>query len=487
MMDAPHPPRTDRRQLWADALLLLVTLIWGSTFVMVKDAVATYPVFSFLALRFGLATAALLVIGGRRLRSLGWRGAGAGVLIGVCLLGGYAFQTLGLQHTSASKAGFITGLYVVIVPALSALVLRKRPPAEAVLGVILATIGLGLLSFERDLTIARGDLLVLACALSFGLHIVAIAALGARYDPIALTTVQVATVAVASAVISSVSQHPWTAPSAATWGAAAFTGILATALAFGIQTAVQRFTTPTHTALIFTGEPVFAALFGFALGGDVLTPAHLAGGALIIIGTLVSEVRWSVRTAQVVSRFLSPHYMALPLILVMALADSVPWWQALLWSGVTGLVGIAAPLAVHTWSYRRGRISDWHISERRERVQPVLILTSLAAATLPLALLLAFDGPRALVVVYLTALVLVVVNVIITLWWKISQHVASAAASTALLTAALGPWAAPLMLLIPLVAWARIKVGAHTVRQTLAGGLAGLCVTLLVLRAYGLA
>ena len=101
-------------------------------------------------------------------------------------------------------------------------------------------------------------------------------------------------------------------------------------------------------------------------------------------------------------------------------------------------------------------------------------------------LLISFDGPRTLVVVYLTALLLVILNLAITFWWKISQHVASTAASTALMTAALGLWAAPIMLLIPLVAWARVKVGAHTVLQTMAGGVAGLSIVLLVLRTYGL-
>jgi len=146
------------RQLRADLLLLLVTLIWGSTFVMVKDATASYPIFPFLTLRFGLATLALLLIGWRRLPSLGWKGVGAGVLIGLFLFSGYALQTFGLRYTSASKAGFITGLSVAIVPVLSTLLLRRRPtrgqvlnlnkksagvrnlPAGELLGVCLATV-----------------------------------------------------------------------------------------------------------------------------------------------------------------------------------------------------------------------------------------------------------------------------------------------------------------------------------------------------------
>jgi drug/metabolite transporter (DMT)-like permease len=416
---------------------------------------------------------------------LGWRGVAAGVLIGLFLFGGYAFQTAGLRYTTASKAGFITGLYVAMVPALSAMLLRQRPPTEAMLGVLLATIGLALLSLKADLSIERGDVLMLFCALSFALHIIAVGAFAGKLDAIALTLVQVATVTVISAAISLFGGQGIPTPSAATLGAAAFTGVLATAVAFGIQTAVQRFTTPTHTALIFTGEPVFAALFGVWLAGDLLTSANLVGGLLIILGTLITEVRWSLRTATILSRFLSPHYVAVPLILVMALYDSAPWQRALLWAGMMGVLGVALPLAVFFRQLRAGRISDWHVTDRRERLQPALILAALGAAVLPMVALLTLNGPRGLLVVSVAVLSLVVINLIITLWWKISQHVSSIAASATLITLALGVWASPVLLLIPLVAWARVKVGAHTILQTIAGGLTGATVAFVALRLFG--
>jgi len=119
-----------RQQYAADGLLLLVTAVWGSTFVMVKDAVAAYPVFPFLSLRFAMGLVALLLIGWRRLRSLDRANSVAGFLAGLFLLGGYAFQTLGLQYTSASKAGFITGLSVVLVPLLSAIICANGPSQQ---------------------------------------------------------------------------------------------------------------------------------------------------------------------------------------------------------------------------------------------------------------------------------------------------------------------------------------------------------------------
>ncbi|MBC7234341.1 MAG: DMT family transporter [Chloroflexi bacterium] len=477
-----------RRQLWADLLLLLVTLIWGSTFTMVKNAVSDYPVLPFLALRFALATLALLPLGWRRLRSLGWRGWGAGALIGLFLFAGYALQTMGLQYTSASKAGFITGLSVVIVPILSTVVLRpaQRPNASSILGVLLATVGLALLSLTQELNITRGDLLVLFCAFSFALHIVSISAFAPRHDPIALTIVQVATVTLASGTSSLFTLEGWPLPRPSTWFAAAFTGVLATALAFGLQTAVQRFTTPTHTALIFAAEPVFAALFGVLLAGDVLTVRHLVGGALIVIGTIVSEIRWSERTARLISRFLAPQYIGPPWLLILALTDNDSWPESIAWAVGIGLVSIALPLLLMLRELRVGRISDWHISERSERLQPVPILVGMLATGMPLGILILFDGPRTLMLGFAVAFGLALFNLAITFWWKISQHVSTVAAATTLITGLLGLGAAPSLLLIPLVAWARVKVGAHTVMQTVAGGLAGVTFSLLVLYLYRL-
>jgi len=473
---------TKWRQLWADLLLLLVTLIWGSTFVMVKDATASYPIFPFLTLRFGLATLALLLVGWRRLPSLGWKGVGAGALIGLFLFSGYALQTFGLRYTSASKAGFITGLSVVIVPVLSTLLLRRRPIRGALLGVCLATVGLAFLTLDHDRSVAWGDLLVLGCALSFALHIVAVSAFAPQMDPLALTIVQVATVTLASGGITLFTDYPWPQPAPSTWFAAGFTGILATAVAFYAQTAMQRFTTPTHTALIFAGEPVFAALFGVLLAGDVITARGLAGGILIVMGTVVSEIRWSERTAVIISRFLSPHYVAGPLLLVLALGDSTPWARGLLWAAGIGLLSVVAPLLILKRELRRGGISDWHISDRKERLQPIPVLLSLVVAVAPLVLLVTFHGPRLMVVGAVSALALILFNLVITFNWKISQHVSGIAASATLITATLGIGAAPILLLIPLVAWARVRVGAHTVMQTVAGGVAGTTITLAALR-----
>ncbi len=305
-----------QRQLAADAALLLVTLIWGATFVMVKDAVNAFPVFSFLAVRFTLAAAVLFPLTAWRRRQLAaanpagpfagraltWprlkRLALPSLLIGAALFAGYAFQTTGLALTTPAKTGFITGLSVVIVPLAAALLMRHSPGRNAWRGVALATAGLALLSLSADLRIEPGDLLVLGCAFSFATHILLTGHFAPRHDPLLLTLGQVLTVALLSAAAALLFDVPASdLPAlaarldATVLSAAAFTGLLATAAAFGIQTVAQRFTTPTHTALIFAAEPVFAGLFSFLLIGELLGPRQLIGCGLILAGMVVAETR----------------------------------------------------------------------------------------------------------------------------------------------------------------------------------------------------
>ncbi|MGC8779781.1 MAG: DMT family transporter [Anaerolineae bacterium] len=291
------------RQRLADAALLVVTAIWGGTFVMVKDAVSSYPVFSFLAIRFAIAAVALLPFvylrrrargrvgpAGRTLRWPAFGAAAAG--IGLALFAGYALQTAGLSLTTPAKAGFITGLSVVIVPAVATLSGRSEQGAgrAAWLGVGLAAVGLALLSLQEGFSIAAGDLLVFGCAIGFAAHILLTGRFSPRHDPVLLTFGQVIVVAVcaAAAALFFEVRPPLSGP---VLFAAAFTGILATSLAFGVQTVAQRFTHATHTALIFAAEPVFAALFSFLLIGELLGPRQLLGCGLILAGMLVSELR----------------------------------------------------------------------------------------------------------------------------------------------------------------------------------------------------
>jgi drug/metabolite transporter (DMT)-like permease len=270
------------------AALLAVTAVWGVTFVQVKDAVALYPLFAFLAVRFAIATLTLAVPGTRRVRSLGSRGLAAGALLGLLLAAGYALQTAGLERTTVSGTGFITGMYVVLTPLIASAFFRSRIAGVTWAGVAVSTAGLALLSGVHGGSVA-GDLLVLGGAAVYSLQIVLMERFAPRYDVIAFTLVEMAAAcaglgAVALARGELGVPHGWTV-----WGALLVTGVFASALAYLVQTWAQRRTSATRTALAFTMEPVFAAIFGITLAGDRLGLLGWTGCAAIMTGILLAE------------------------------------------------------------------------------------------------------------------------------------------------------------------------------------------------------
>jgi len=268
--------------------LILVTAVWGVTFVQVKDAVALYPLFAFLALRFLIATGVLAVPGWRRVRGLGAAGTGEAALLGVLLAAGYALQTAGLARTTVSSAGFVTGMYVVLTPLIALLLFRSRIRAEAWIGTGIAIAGLALLS-GVDAGSPTGDLLVLAGAATYALQIVLMERYAPRYDPLALTLVEMGAACGSLAVVGAARgdfgvPRGWTV-----WGALVVTGVFASALAYLFQSWAQRRLDATRTALLFSLEPVFAGIFGFAIAGDRLGLAGWAGCAVILTGIVVAE------------------------------------------------------------------------------------------------------------------------------------------------------------------------------------------------------
>jgi drug/metabolite transporter (DMT)-like permease len=258
------------------------------TFVQVKDAVELYPLFAFLAVRFAIATLTLAVPAAGRVRTLGRSGVSAGVLLGLLLAAGYVLQTAGLQRTTVSSTGFVTGMYVVLTPLIALVLLRSRITAAAWVGVGVSTVGLALLSGIHAGS-AGGDLLVLAGAAVYSLQIVLMERFAPRYDAVAFTFVEMAAACAGLGVIALARgeldvPHGWTV-----WGALVVTGVFASALAFLVQTWAQRKTSATRTALAFAMEPVFAALFGITLAGDRLGTLGWAGCAAIMGGILLAE------------------------------------------------------------------------------------------------------------------------------------------------------------------------------------------------------
>jgi drug/metabolite transporter (DMT)-like permease len=277
-----------RTEYAATAGLVGVCVLWGSTFVVVKDAVERMPVMDFLAWRFAIAAVAMALVRPRAVLALDRRGRRAGVLLGLALGAGYVAQTVGLERTPATVSGFITGLFVVLTPLSAGLLLRRPVGRAAWVAVALATGGLALLSL-RGLSIGSGEAITLICALAFALHIVGLGEWSTARDAAGLAVLQLTTVA----VICIVGAAPDTLrppPDAGVWGAVLLTALAATAVGFFVQTWAQAHLPPTRAAVVMTMEPVFAGVFGVAIGGDRLTARTIAGAMLVLVAMYVVEL-----------------------------------------------------------------------------------------------------------------------------------------------------------------------------------------------------
>jgi drug/metabolite transporter (DMT)-like permease len=265
--------------------LVVVTAVWGVTFVQVKDALEVYPLFGFLAVRFAIASLTLAPLAGPRLRAAGWK---PGALLGALLAVGYALQTAGLERTTVSSAGFITGLYVVFTPVFAYLLFRIRVARIVVAGVGLAVLGLALLT-GVGVGDPVGDALVLAGSAAYSLQIALMERYARRYDPIAFTFVEMLAAFVGFTVIAVALGQLELPRGWVVWGALLVTGVFASALGFLVQTWAQRQLSAARTALAFAMEPAWTAVFGFWLAGDRLGAAGWTGAALIMAGIVVAE------------------------------------------------------------------------------------------------------------------------------------------------------------------------------------------------------
>ncbi len=278
-------------RLRADLALVFIAFIWGATFVVVKRALDDISSVLFLTVRFSLA-AVVLAIYFRR----GWipkrEHLLSGLLVGACLGIGYALQTVGLETTTPANAGFITGFYIPLVPILSAFYFRRPPATVEGVGVVIATIGIGLLTWpEGELSFRKGDLFVLGCAVAFAFHILLTGHYSKFVPHRSLSFTQIAV-----AALSGWATYWWIEPVRVVWTGAVITALLttalfATALALAVQSWAQKHTTSTRTALIFALEPVFAWITSYIMTGEVLTLRAACGAVAVLAGILLVELR----------------------------------------------------------------------------------------------------------------------------------------------------------------------------------------------------
>ena len=266
-----------RRSGLATLAVLTITVIWGSTFFIIKDAVDRMEPIDFLAIRFTIAAALIALVLWPRLRRLpagGWRaGLGLGVLYGLAQIA----QTYGLKHTSASVSGFITGTYVVLTPIILWLFLKVRLSAQAWVAVALACLGLGVLTLTGPAAMGWGEWLTLLGAFFYALHIVVLERFAPQWDALALTAVQLVGVAL-TCLVAAIPGGVHLSADPVAWRAIAYTVLVAGIATMLLQTWAQRHLSATRTALMMTFEPVFASLFAIALGGEHLSARLLIGG-----------------------------------------------------------------------------------------------------------------------------------------------------------------------------------------------------------------
>ena len=271
---------------WLYTLLLVgVTAVWGWTFVVVQDAISAYGVLAFLALRFALASVALapLFLGMTRRTLL--VGSGIGLVLAI----GYLFQTLGLLYTTPTNSGLITGLFVVVAPLTARAFFKVDVSPQIVAAVFLSLTGIVLLAGQSPSGVRVGDVLTVVCAGALGLHIALLSRYASEHDAGSLALAQMLSMAILFSLLWPLFE-PVVMPPREVLFAIGLTGLVASALAFYIQTTVQQRIPAARAAIILTTEPLFAALFGYWLAGDRLSPVQLAGAALILSALFVGEV-----------------------------------------------------------------------------------------------------------------------------------------------------------------------------------------------------
>ena len=273
----------------ASVALVGITAVWGYTFLAVKDATARMPVMDFLAWRFLLASVVMIALRPTCLRNVTrlelLRGLGLGAVLGL----GYITQTYGLRYTSAAISGFITGMFVVLTPVMSWILLRHKTNRSTWMVVALATVGLALLTFN-GWSVGIGELLTLGCAVFFAIHIVGLGEWSSQYDPYAFSLLQIGAVAVISLVAATPGGIA-VPPDRGVWGVIVITGVVATAVAFVVQTWAQSLVSATRAAVVMTMEPVFAGFFAVVIGGNQLTLRILGGAACILAAMFIINLK----------------------------------------------------------------------------------------------------------------------------------------------------------------------------------------------------
>lgn len=280
------------KEFGADLLLFLVAFAWGSTFLIVQDAVDSTPVYTFLFYRFLVATVLMALFSIRHFKNIDKHSIFAGCILGVFLFLGYAFQTFALNFTYSSTVGFITGLNVVIVPFLMYILFKSKISIFSIFGVLLAALGLYFLAVNNNINLGKGEFYTLICAIMFALQIVFTGYFVKKCDIYVLVVFQflVVTILCFFGMIALGNELIPQKVDSTFITAIIITAVFATVFAFFVQTSMQRFTSAVKTAIIFSTEPVIAGIIGYCFANEIFTPLQVFGAVLIVGGMLTAEV-----------------------------------------------------------------------------------------------------------------------------------------------------------------------------------------------------
>ncbi len=276
----------------ADISILAISIIWGSTFIIIKQAIENIPTFAFLSLRFGLAAIILFLILFLKKNKFNKKLVKDGLILGLTLFSVFAFQTLSLKYTSASVTGFLTGLYVIFAPILSALFLKKYPHIYSAAGVVFASVGMVFITLSDNINnFSYGEIFGIINGFFIAVHILLTDKFSREHNALNLTSIQISVVAVLSIIAYIIFEPSISLKIFNTYLIFALfvTSILATVVAFFIQTIMQQYTTPTKAAIMFTMEPVSAAFFSYFIGNELLTLKQYVGAFMIIAAMIIAE------------------------------------------------------------------------------------------------------------------------------------------------------------------------------------------------------
>jgi len=283
------------KQITSDISLLLMTAIWGSTFFISKGALYNSDPITFLAVRFSIALLVMLPFFIIRIKKLRKKDMPGNLFISLSFFLGFIFQIVGLKYTTSSRAAFITAMSVVLVPILSVFIIKSIPELNSILGVVFAVLGLLFLFWEGGKGTLFGDLMTMVCAIAFAVHIILIGRYASEIDPVIINTIQIAFAAIGCWMLSAIFENFTASFSVSSLTAAIYTAIFGTSLAFGVQAISGRYTPPVRMAIIFSMEPVFAAIFSFFFANERFTAINIAGCALIFLGMILSEIRLNIK------------------------------------------------------------------------------------------------------------------------------------------------------------------------------------------------